>query len=215
MKLNLIYLVVLTKISSIFEMFLSWKRKTKVDFQDPVPELLCYFQSLSVFSEESLWITHLGQVLGARRFWPCLVQICQSYVFVFWLVSPSLLPLWAEAGVCNRQDASLPWTWRGAGISCDEVLREGQREGPRSQGSEGTLSSQEDRADLWPWWHSVGFGGNKGQRQAWGGPRSQRREEYVFKLRVFLWMGRKGQFIPNTELLKGVLIHTDQKVLTG
>lgn len=62
----------------------------------------------------------------------------------------------------------------------------------------------------------VAFGGNKGQRQECGGPKRQRREEYIFKLSFFSLMGKKGQFIPTyLELLKGVLINSDLKVLSG
>ena len=76
---------------------------------------------------------------------------------------------------------------KGTGISHDEV----PREGPGSQSL--TEASGEPGHPVLPGTESrpmtqiafVGFGGNKGQRQECGGPKRQRREEYIFKLKFF------------------------------
>ena len=108
------------------------------------------------------------------------------------MVSLSVLHLWAESSVCNTQDSSVPWTWRGAGISHNEV----PREGPGGQSL--TEASGEPGHPVLPGTESrpmtqiafVAFGGNKGQRQECGGPKRQRREEYIFKLSFFSLMGK-------------------------
>lgn len=115
---------------------------------------------------------------------------------------------------CCTQDSSVSWTWRGAGIFTYEGSRgRAWYNTTRLQGSQGTLSSREQRADPVTQIVSVVFPEAVKDKDRMEGPRDREGRWYIFKLFFFL-ARKKGQFIPASylELLKGVLLSTDLKV---
>ena len=149
--------------------------------------LLCFFRGNPVDHP-------LGPDSGCQEILTCL-KVDHRYLFFGWFHSLSFA---CELNpVFETHRILLSCELRGAGISHDEV----PREGPGGQSL--AKASGEPGHPVLPGTKSrpmtqiafMGFGGNKGQRQECGGPKRQRREEYIFKLSFFSLMGRKGQSI--------------------